>query len=209
MSMFANKSGVKMEKNVTVCPQCGSQFSENVQFCDKCGFNIEKDKVINEQKRSFSPNTTASHSTPSRSSNALNNKYQGYIQIIAVIEVAAGLFSLFLAVLLGAVAPFIPDFIKSSNANSETPYVYTQGMLDFFTVLVFVVAVIVLIVSVLTIYVGYKLYHLENIGRFGSMIIASFALLMVPFGTAFGIISLVLLSKSETIELIRERNKYL
>ena len=207
--MFANKSDVKMEKNVTVCPQCGSQFSENVQFCDKCGFNIEKDKVINEQKRSFNPNTTTSHSTPPAQFSALNNKYQGYVQIIAVIEVAAGLLGVFFAILLGAVAPFIPDFIKSSNANTENPYVYTQGMLDFFTVLVFVVAVIALIVSVLTIYVGYKLYRLENIGRFGTMIVAAFALLMVPFGTVFGIIALVLMSKPETIELLRERNKYL
>ena len=61
----------------------------------------------------------------------------------------------------------------------------------------------------LTIYVGYKLYRLENIGRFGTMIVAAFALLMVPFGTVFGIIALVLMSKPETIELLRERNKYL
>ncbi len=197
--MFANKRGLKM---LTVCPKCGSKFSETVQFCDKCGYNIEKDKALNEQKNSSSVKTTDA------SAHALNNKLQGYIQIIAVIEVAFGLFGVVMSALLGIIAPFVPEMIKSSQSASEG-VVYSDKMLQFFTVLLIVIAVMILVISALAVFVGYKLYHLENIGRFGTMIFASFALLMVPFGTIYGIISLVLLSKPETIELLRDRNKYL
>jgi len=197
--MFANKSGLKMK---TVCPQCGSSYSESVQFCDKCGFNIQKDSIIQEQKKS---QTTAS---PNMNKTIPNNKLQGYIQIIAVIEVAFGLFGLFASIILGIVSPFIPEMIKSTPTSSDT-VTYTNQMLQFFTIIGIVLAVMMLVISVLVIYIGYKLYRLENTGRFGSMIVAAFALLAVPFGTAFGIISLVLLSKPETIELLREKDKYL
>ena len=197
--MFANKRGLNM---LTVCPKCGSRFSESVQFCDKCGYNIEKDQALHEQKKDSAVKTATT------SPNALNNKLQGYIQIIAVIEVAIGLFGIVMSALLGIIAPFVPEMIKSSQTSSEG-IVYTDKMLQFFTVLLIVIAVMLLVVSVLAVFVGYKLYHLENVGRFGTMIFASFALLMVPFGTVYGIISLVLLSRPDTIELLRDRNKYL
>lgn len=197
--MFANKSGLKMK---TVCPQCGSSYSESVQFCDKCGFNIQKDTLIQEQ---IKKSTAAS---PNASKTVLNNKLQGYIQIIAVIEVAIGIFGLFTSIILGIASPFIPDMIKSSSTTSDS-VTYSTQMLQFFTIIGIILAVMILVISVLVIFIGYKLYRLENIGRFGSMIVAAFALLAVPFGTAYGIISLVLLSRPETIELLRERNKYL
>ena len=73
----------------------------------------------------------------------------------------------------------------------------------------FVIAAFTLVASALIIFIGFKLYRLESVGRFGTLIIASVALLGVPFGTVFGILTLVLLTKSETMDIFRERNKYL
>ena len=195
--MFANKRGSNME---SVCPQCGSKFSYSIQYCEKCGYNLEKDKALHEQAQKSSSNQVSS-------SYALNNKYQGFIQIIAVIEVAFGLFATFIGLLLAIVAPFVPDIVKSSNTGSDAVQ-YSAQFLQFLSIMVFVLAVMILLVAGASIFFGYKLYRLENIGRFGSMVIASFALLGVPFGTIFGIISLVLLTRPETIVMFRERNRY-
>ena len=172
-----------------------------IQFCEKCGYNLEKEKALNEQAHSSS-------SSQKTSSYALNNKYQGFIQIIAVLEVAFGLFVTFVGVILALVSPFVPDLVKSSSTGPNA-ITYSDQTLQFFSILVFIIAVMILLVAGFSIYVGYKLYRLENIGRFGSMILACFALLGVPFGTIFGIISLVLLTRPETIEMFRERNRYI
>lgn len=179
---------------VVVCPKCGSKFNYQAQFCEKCGANIEKQKVLNEQKINYSTKTKT----------GLNNNLQGQIQIISVIEIAFGLVGILTSIILGIVSPFIPEAITYSNTESIT---YSSSFLQFLVVLIATVAIITFIVSVLIVYVGYKLYKLENIGRLGTMIVSSLALLMVPFGTIYGIISLVLLTKPDAIELFNEKNK--
>lgn len=199
--MFAhpNKSEIKMS---TVCPQCGTRFSEPVQFCDKCGANLEKEKVLQEQKQ----RQVTDSKFMSKSQNTANARLLGGIQIVSVIEIAIGLFGILTGIIMILLTPFVPDLIKSSPSQGV---VYTNSILQFFAGLVLVVGVFTLVVSVLTIFIGYKLYRLESIGRLGSMIVASFALLAIPFGTVLGILALYLLTKPETMELFRERNKYL
>jgi len=189
--MFATSSEKKM---ITVCSKCGSSFKEEVQFCDKCGSNIEKEKIIKEQ----------THNNQQLSTSQLNNKLQGQLQIIAVIEIAFGGFGMFLGLLMAIMAPFMPEI-----ANTNPTETYSAQMLDFFTVLVGTLAGIILIVSASAVFVGYKLYRLENVGRFGTLIFASLSLIMIPFGTVYGVICFYLLSKPETIELLRNRNQYL
>ncbi len=190
--MFANESRTKM---MTICPQCGSKFSESIQFCDKCGYNLEKEKVLKEQKQT----------APSNSHSPLNFKLQGQLQIISVIEIAFGIAGLVIGIMLSMLAPFIPDLIKSSPSENM---VYTTGMLQFFQGLALFVGVFTLLFSALIIFFGYKLYKLENIGRFGTMIVACFALLMIPFGTVFGALTLYLLTKPDIMEIFKDRNKY-
>lgn len=177
----------------TVCPKCGSKFNYDVQFCDKCGANLEKVKSLNEQKNTLNNSSV----TP-------NNKYQGYVQIIAVIEITFGLVGLVAGLLVVMISPFIKDIILSSP-NAEQTVTYSNGMYQLFTGLLIFIAIIILLVSVSCIYFGYKLYNLESKGRFGSMIIASLSLLAIPFGTVFGIIALVILNRSEAIQLLSHK----
>ena len=184
VNMFSTKGKTNMS---VVCPKCGSKFDYQAQFCDKCGTNIAKMSAIKEQSNS------------SFAKAPFNSKLAGQIQIISVIEITAGIVGLFVGIILGISAPFISDIIKSRSTDGIT---YTTNMLNFFMIIGLVLAVLIAVISVLTIFAGLKLYRLENIGRFSSMIIASFTLLMVPFGTVFGIISLYVLTKPETIELM-------
>lgn len=199
--MFAhpNKNGIKMS---TVCPQCGTRFSEPVQFCDKCGANLEKEQVLQEQKQKPAFKSKPMNETQNNS----NARLLGGIQIVSVVEIAIGILGILTGVIMVILTPFVPDLIKSSPSQGV---VYTNSMLQFFAGLVLVIGVFTLVVSVLTIFIGYKLYRLESIGRLGSMIIAAFALLAIPFGTVLGILALYLLTKPETMELFKERNKYL
>ena len=191
--MFSTSSDSKMVDGLSVCPKCGSKFNYQAQFCEKCGANIEKQKVLNEQKNDYSANTKS----------GLSNNLQGQIQIISVIEIAFGLVGILASIVIGIISPFMPDAIKYSNTESIT---YSNQFLQFLVVIMATLAVIMFIVSSAIVFVGYKLYKLENIGRLGSMVVSALSLLMVPFGTIFGIISLVLLTKPETIEMFKEKN---
>ena len=189
IKLFATKKDGNMQ---TVCPTCGSKFDYDVQFCDKCGANLEKKRLINEQKKE-NVNSTAK---------SLNTNYQGYLQIISALEIAFGIFGVVSGLLIALIAPFLKDIITSSPNQTV---IYTSGMYQFFTVLLLFIGVLVLIVSGCAIYFGYKLYRLENSGRFGTMILSCFALLAFPFGTVFGIISLILLNRPETIQLLQTK----
>ncbi|MFW9928924.1 MAG: hypothetical protein ACFFD1_06010 [Candidatus Thorarchaeota archaeon] len=188
-----SKSDIKMQ---TACPNCGATFDYPVQFCDKCGTNVEKERLLNEQVKKVTPT----------SGRTLNNKLQGYIQVIAVIEIAIGLLALILGSIMALISPFIKDIILSSNTEHN---MYSEPMFTFFSGFLLFIGILIVVIAILAIYFGYKLYKLENTGRFGTMIIASLTLLAVPFGTVYGVLSLILLNRPDTIELIRERNKYL
>ena len=194
--MFATKSN----KNIlTVCPVCGSKYSDSLKFCEKCGANLEKEKALKEQMTTFK-NTTYE---------PLNSKYQGYIQVIAVMEVTVGVIALLIGFLLGVISPYITDLISTSSSGSNAGTVNSASVVRLMEMVFLTIGVSSIIFGVFAIYFGYKLYKLENVGRFGTLVVSSLLLIFIPFGTIFGIISLVLMSRPETIDLIRERNRYL
>ena len=118
----------------TVCPNCGTKFDYQAQFCDKCGVNIEKERLLSEQKKqSVFP-----------SSNVLNNKLQGYVQIVSVLEIAIGLMAFFMALLMALISPFMKEIILSSNNDNVT---YSNSMTQFITSILLVMALILFIIS--------------------------------------------------------------
>jgi MFS family permease len=189
--MFTTKN----QANNYRCVTCGSSYKEPIEFCEKCGSNQTKEKLIKEQKK---VNIFASEQN-------LNNKLLGQIQILAVLEIAFSLLGLFMAIFAGVASFYIRDIARLSS-NSEFDFIGATSLLQ---VMLLMVGAGLLLGSLVGLVSGYKLYYLNNSGRFGTLVLSSLILIVVPFGTIFGIISLVLLNKPETIELLRERNRYL
>lgn len=191
--MFTN---VQKKSVLFTCQNCGAKYKEQIEFCEECGKNRMELESLHKKKNTIVNGTNI----------ALNNKLQGQIQIIAVIEIAFGIIGLLIGLLFLIIAPFMDEIVRVSSLESGEPILMYQ---DFFMLMFLLLGSFFVIFSVLGIFSGIKLYNLQNNGRFGTMIIACLMLVIVPFGTVFAIISLVLLSKPETIELMRERNKYL
>ena len=191
--MFASQSSEN--KMSSVCSNCGTAIDRGDQFCDKCGFNLEKDRVLNTQKQSH----------PVTPEMTLNSQLQGYIQLISVFEIVIGFIALFIGVLLIVISPGLSSLIITSSEGSPNFF----GSTRFFETIFIFTGSAILAFAAIALYSGFSLYNLKNSGRFGTLAVSCLMLILVPFGTIFGIISLLVLSKPETIELLRERNRYL
>ena len=191
-------SSVKGTTNMTfACSNCGTVFKDKVEYCEKCGTNLMKEEILNKQK------SQSSTKNPSE----LNNKLQGQIQILAVIEIAFGIMGIFAGLITAFLSNFIVDIINTGNIESGATL--PANFPTFINIILITSGIFILVFSSVAIFFGIKLYNLQHNGRFGTMVIASLLLVMVPFGTIFGVISLVLLNDPKTIQLIRDRNNYL
>ncbi|MHA1226614.1 MAG: zinc-ribbon domain-containing protein [Candidatus Hodarchaeales archaeon] len=153
------------------CPKCGNEVTEYDNFCPNCGFNLQS------MKHKHQPVTTSKV-----------EEYKSYIQILGIIEIAFGIFSLVIALLTFISVLFVFPFPKFATGSAYIPII---------TLITAVFVILIIIYGTLSITFGRQLLQYKNSGRLGTMIIGAISLMAMPFGTAFGIAALYILTKPE------------
>ena len=165
----------------SLCSSCGSIVKQHSKFCQECG------QELTDQVKST---LTAVSKTDAAT---------GYVQIISVIEIAFGLLFLvigFIIVLFGA-------FVTDDTFKNELSHLFVE----YIQIVVIIIGLLIFIFGFLSVFFGFKLFQLQQLGRIGTMVICAINLINIPFGTIFGVLSLYVLVKPETIELFRKHEK--
>lgn len=173
-----------------LCQSCGSAVKDNATFCVECGSQIL-----------ISKSETKSKSEVNKIVFSEKDQYIGYVQIIAVIEIALGFFTAFIGFILILFGSTItPDMFLELGTDP-----ISSGFYEFIAILLIFIGLILIIFGALSVYFGYKLYQFKQMGRIGTMVISALNLFNIPFGTIFGIFSLILLTKPEVIKLFNQK----
>ena len=161
-----------------ICPSCNAKVKRGSSFCHECGTELKVSQV----KKTLVEVTK-------------QDEYIGYIQITSVIEIALGILITILGFLI-----LIFGFVASEETFKSE---YSKYFIDYLQIVISLAGILLILFGFTSIYFGIKLFQLKQIGRIGTMLVASLELIFPPFGTVFGIIALYLLIKPESIELFR------
>ena len=163
-----------------ICPSCNSKIKKGSSFCHECGYDLK----INQTKNNLIEVSK-------------QDEYIGYIQITSVIEIAIGI----LISILGLIILIFGFIASGATFRSE----YSQYFVNYLQIIISLIGVLLILFGLAAIYFGVKLFQLTQIGRIGTLLIASLLLIFIPFGTIFGIFSLYLLIQPKTIEIFRKK----
>lgn len=165
-----------------ICPECKAIVKKGAKFCQECGFELQENpskKLLTEVSK--------------------KDEFTGYIQITSVIEIALGILIVILGVLI-----LIFGFVASEAAFKTE---YAQYFVNYLKIVLLILGFLLILLGSLAIYFGMKLFQLNQIGRIGTMLVGALFLVILPFGTIFGVVALYLLIKPQTIEIFRARTK--
>lgn len=127
------------------------------------------------------------------------DEYIGYIQITSVVEIAIGI----LISILGLIILIFGFMASEDTFKSE----YSQYFVKYIQIIIGLIGVLLILFGFISVYFGMKLFQLKQIGRIGTMLVAALQLIFIPFGTIFGITSLYLLTRPNTIEIFRKKKQ--
>ena len=162
------------------CPSCGAVLKKGSSFCHECGTEIKS----KEEKKILTDVTK-------------RDEYIGYIQITSVIEIALGILISIAGLLI-----LIFGFVASEDTFKTE---YSQYWINYIQIVIGLIGVLLFLFGLTSVYFGVKLFQLKQIGRIGSMLVAALQLIFPPFGTFFGVLTLYLLIKPETIDIFRKK----
>ncbi|MHA2365289.1 MAG: hypothetical protein ACXAC7_15125 [Candidatus Hodarchaeales archaeon] len=189
-----------MSEEMRRCSNCGDYTKPDELFCQSCGAAI----VSNNPKTT--PNTIGYQSSkPSPAIHPSRGSYdniKSYTQILGTIEIVFGIFALIFGILLGVFSFFVPNLIEYEN---EINAGYDSGvpteLSGFFVILFLVFAIMMLIYAYVAITSGIRCLQYKNKGRIGTLIIGAVSLIMIPFGTIFGVAVLYVFTRPEIDEI--------
>ena len=165
-----------------ICPECTAKVKKGAKFCQECGFELQENptkKLLTEVSK--------------------QDEFIGYIQITSVIEIALGSLIALLGLLI-----VIFGLVASEDAFKTE---YALYFVNYLKIVLLILGFLLILLGCISIYFGSKLFQLQQIGRIGTMLVGSLYLIIPPFGTVFGIFSLYLLIKPQTIEIFRAKAK--
>ena len=165
------------------CPDCGTTVASNDLFCQACGLDL-----INVQKPQF---IKASDRT---------NEYRGYIQILSYVEIIFGVLSLVIGVFVAIIAVFVTILMLQGISPNDLGS-STEVVAVFVGTIIFIAALLFLIFGTAQIIFGRRLLQHRSSGRTGTMLISVLHLFIIPFGTAFAVAALYILTQPEAIDL--------
>ena len=165
------------------CQSCGAALKSNSTFCTECGSQV----ILRAKNDTQEPLINVLTSD--------TNEYVGYVQIVAVVEIALGFFISLIGIILVILGSTITErFFQDSNNVSE-------DFLTFIRIVIFTIGILLVIFGILSVYFGTRLYQFKQMGRIGTMVIAALQLINIPFGTIFGVIALYLMVRPEVVSL--------
>jgi hypothetical protein len=153
------------------CERCGSKVSQEQKFCPSCGKPIGISLVPLERQ----------------------GKVQRNLQVLAILWLVAGALNLFIGFGMLVFGRILANIINNVGVRSE-------GFVTFIPLartLFGMIAVFVVIKSAFALATGMGLLQRKNWARPLAIVMSFFELLHVPFGTALGIYTLVVLLPNE------------
>ncbi|MFX0084110.1 MAG: zinc-ribbon domain-containing protein [Candidatus Hodarchaeota archaeon] len=168
------------------CQNCGTSVSSNDLFCQACGIDLMK--IQSSQFTKQSDRT---------------NEYRGYIQILGYVEMVFGVLSLVISLFTVIIAVFIPLLMIQGIAPNDLGS-STEVVAVFIGIIVFIVALLFLIFGIAQIVYGRRLLQYKNSGRIGTIVTGVLHLINIPFGTAYGLAALFILTRPEAIYLFED-----
>ena len=165
-----------------ICPNCNARVKKGAQYCHECGTELK-----------------TSQTKQSLTDVSKQDEFEGYIQITSVVEIALGILIVLFGVLI-----LLFGLVASEEAFKAE---YSQYFVNYLQIILVILGFLLIFFGFSTIYFGIKLFQLKQIGRIGTMLVGALFLIFFPFGTIFGIFSLVLLIKPEAVEIFRKKSK--
>jgi uncharacterized protein YqhQ len=165
------------------CPNCGASVAATDLFCQACGIDLMKVQSSQITKPS-----------------ARVNEYKGYIQILGYVEMVFGVLSLVIGLFVVIIAVFLPLLMLQGIAPDDLGS-STELVAIFIGSLLFIVALLFFIFGIAHIVYGRRLLQYRSSGRMGTIVIGVLHLINIPFGTAFGLAALYILTRPEVIDL--------
>jgi hypothetical protein len=155
------------------CEQCGKQLDDTARFCGACG------------------KSTASGAIREIPLPAASESLRGQVRVLGILWAIYSPFRMLLAV--GNVVfmrALLPMFIKMAPQDANFDFAPIFRMMSGFYVFTAVFAVAA---GALGIWAAWALLRHEKSGRTLALIIAFVSLISIPFGTALGVYTLVVL----------------
>ncbi|MHA2365290.1 MAG: zinc-ribbon domain-containing protein [Candidatus Hodarchaeales archaeon] len=182
--------------SLKVCPNCGDYVKPDELFCQSCGTALSKSTTASTQQ---GHSTTSYHpSSPTSVTQKSIEEAKSYIQIIGTIEIVFGILAIFIGLLMGLIAFFVPALILTDSSTGTEDQ---EIVAAFLFILLFVFAILFLIHGIIQIYFGNALMKYKKSGRTVTMINGAIHLVNMPIGTAFGVFALFVLTKPEVEQL--------
>lgn len=128
------------------------------------------------------------------------NEYKGYIQVLGYVEMVFGILSLVIGLFALIIAVFVPLLMLQGIASDDLGS-STELVAIFVGSIVFIAALLFFIFGIAQIVYGRRLLQYRSSGRMGTIVIGVLHLINFPFGTAFGLATLVILTRPEVIDL--------
>lgn len=178
--------------NLTTCSNCGSQIKTEDVFCGNCGSENIKKQTLSSQFSSIS-------STELKKSGQKSiDEIKSHVEIIAIIEIVFGIFTLFVGVILVPVTLFLPMLIlDGSTIDGDAGFVA-----GFFFMILAVFTVLLLVYGLVQVIYGRRLKDYKKSAKTVTMIVGALNLPSIPIGTAFGLYALYILTKPEIDQIL-------
>jgi hypothetical protein len=153
------------------CQHCGGQLATDARFCTVCGTPV-----------STTGAGTVAAPDPAR---ALLN----HLPVLSVLWVVYSIFRILMALwAIGFSRYMLPMF-----GRMMPPQVEVSGVLRFMSAIYWASGVFAVVTGALGLWAAWALWHRDPAGRTIALIIAFISLISIPFGTAIGIYTLVVL----------------
>jgi zinc ribbon protein len=161
------------------CGQCGTQLNETVRFCTSCGKSIDAAPLL--------PLSGATASSSPVAIQTMNN----HIRILAILWAVYSGFRILTAVWTIVFSRvFIPIFRNVMPHDNDANLMPLLRMMSGFYV---VTGIWSICAAALGFWAAWALLKHEQSGRVLALVIAFVSLISIPFGTALGVYTLVIM----------------
>jgi ABC-type glycerol-3-phosphate transport system permease component len=160
------------------CQHCGSQLEVGAKFCNRCGNVVPRASIL--------------RSAPDPAE-VLNN----HLRVLGVLWLVYSIFHMLMGVWTLAFSHyFLPTMARiiSQQTNSDA----TMHFFDFFSVFYTITFVYSIATGLLGLCAGWALLRREPYGRTLALVAAFICIISIPFGTALGAYTLVILLPGPT-----------
>jgi len=159
------------------CQQCGAQVNDAAQFCGTCGKPI------------------GSHSAAVQSGDPLQ-RLSSHVRTIGILWAVYAAFRVLMGVWTLAFSRLMLPMISGVFARSAAPFPFPFPLVEFLRTIYLAAFILGVLAGILGSIAAWGLLQREPWGRTMALVVAFISLISIPFGTALGVYTLVILLPS-------------